>query len=124
MADDERIFKGMRLNQGRVAITAGRQPLPRSLHLRDHSPDGFEWGYGGSGPSQLALSMLLACTDENESLGAYQDFKWACVSRIGSDVAHWELSAASVVAWLKRWREDRHGSREHLDVIEIAGMYA
>lgn len=24
----------------------------------DHSPDGFEWGYGGSGPSDLALNIL------------------------------------------------------------------
>jgi hypothetical protein len=22
-----------------------------------HSPDGFEWGYGGSGPSELALNL-------------------------------------------------------------------
>ncbi len=30
-----------------------------SLKIRDHSPTGFEWGYGGSGPSQLALAILL-----------------------------------------------------------------
>lgn len=30
-----------------------------SLKIRNHSPDGFEWGYGGSGPSQLALAILL-----------------------------------------------------------------
>lgn len=23
-----------------------------------HSPDGFQWGYGGSGPADLALNML------------------------------------------------------------------
>lgn len=23
-----------------------------------HSPDGFEWGYGGSGPADLALNIL------------------------------------------------------------------
>jgi hypothetical protein len=30
-------------------------PLP---HLLRHSPDGFEYGYGGSGPSDLARSLV------------------------------------------------------------------
>jgi len=30
-------------------------PAPRS-DLRNHSPNGFEWGYSGSGPAQLALA--------------------------------------------------------------------
>ena len=114
MADEERMIRGSRLSQGGVSVTVGGQPLPRSLHLRNHSPDGFEWGYGGSGPSQLALSMLLACTDEAEALSAYQDFKWACVSRI--DVARWELSTSSVVAWLERRRSGVSGNREHMAV--------
>lgn len=32
-----------------------RRPLK---HLVLHSPDGFEWGYYGSGPADLALAML------------------------------------------------------------------
>ena len=32
-------------------------PLPHRLVRR--SPDGFAWGYGGSGPSELALNLLL-----------------------------------------------------------------
>lgn len=31
--------------------------------VRDHSPDGFEWGYGGSGPAQLALAMCIDYLD-------------------------------------------------------------
>ena len=30
-----------------------------SLNLYKHSPDGFEWGYAGSGPAQLALAIML-----------------------------------------------------------------
>ena len=118
MADDERMLKGSRLSQGGVSVTVGGQPLPRSLHLRNHSPDGFEWGYGGSGPSQLALSMLLACTDEAEALSAYQDFKRACVSRIES--ASWEVPTSSVTAWLERRRSDGNNDHEHLAVTEPA----
>jgi hypothetical protein len=33
-------------------------PLPPRLDLFNHSPAGFDWGYGGSGPAQLALAML------------------------------------------------------------------
>src|SRR5262245_4369364 len=32
--------------------------LPPRLELANHSPTGFEWGYGGSGPAQLALAMV------------------------------------------------------------------
>jgi hypothetical protein len=31
-----------------------------SQKIFNHSPDGFAWGYGGSGPAQLALAILLA----------------------------------------------------------------
>lgn len=31
-----------------------------SQRVFNHSPDGFAWGYGGSGPAQLALALLLA----------------------------------------------------------------
>ena len=33
-------------------------PKP-SQKIWNHSPTGFEWGYGGSGPAQLALALLL-----------------------------------------------------------------
>jgi hypothetical protein len=35
--------------------------LPPRLDIRAHSPDGFEWGYGGSGPAQLALALVADC---------------------------------------------------------------
>lgn len=33
-------------------------PLSLRLDLFNHSPSGFSWGYGGSGPAQLALGIL------------------------------------------------------------------
>jgi hypothetical protein len=32
-----------------------------SLAVDNASPDGFNWGFGGSGPSQLALAILMHC---------------------------------------------------------------
>src|SRR5262245_1194599 len=40
------------------ANDAATRDLPARLDLRSHSPTGFEWGYGGSGPAQLALALL------------------------------------------------------------------
>src|SRR5947209_15039234 len=46
----------------------------KSLRLRNHSPDGFEWGYGGSGPAQSALALLLDHTrNRGVALKLYQD---------------------------------------------------
>lgn len=47
-----------------------------------HSPSGFEWGYGGSGPADLALNILLLFTDEATARQLYQDFKWEFVARV------------------------------------------
>lgn len=50
-------------------------PAP-SLELFNHSPDGFSWGYNGSGPAQLALAILLEVTgDPQLSVRLHQAFK-------------------------------------------------
>ena len=41
----------------------------------NHSPDGFEWGYGGSGPAQLAFAILADLYDEKFAKKRYQEFK-------------------------------------------------
>jgi len=51
----------------------------RSLAVRNHSPDGFAWGYAGSGPSQLALAICLALF--NDSTG-YQEFKFRFIASL------------------------------------------
>lgn len=46
--------------------------LPTRTEVRNHSPDGFEWGYGGSGPAQLSLAMLcdyFSIESEGQHLG-------------------------------------------------------
>lgn len=40
-----------------------------------HSPDGFEWGYHGSGPADLALNILLHVSHQALAEKHYQDFK-------------------------------------------------
>ena len=59
------------------ALTPGK-----SQALRNHSPDGFAWGYGGSGPSQLALAILLEAGSVDNALEKYQDFKWEIIAEL------------------------------------------
>jgi hypothetical protein len=44
----------------RLVLVDGQvlDPAPSQL-VWNHSPDGFNWGYAGSGPAQLALGILL-----------------------------------------------------------------
>jgi hypothetical protein len=49
--------------------------LAASQKVFNHSPDGFAWGYSGSGPAQLALAILLRYTDAETALHLHQQFK-------------------------------------------------
>ena len=64
-----------------VVLVDGQRLDPRpSQALVNHIHDGFSWGYGGSGPAQLALAILLHATGEPDvALEYYQAFKWAYV---------------------------------------------
>lgn len=63
--------------------------------ITEHSPDGFEFGYGGSGPADLALNAvetLLRYVKHNgektkdgiyeDSYNLHQQFKWEFISKI------------------------------------------
>lgn len=51
-----------------------------SQRITNHSPDGFNWGYTGSGPAQLALSILMEYLPVEVALTHYQAFKNLVVS--------------------------------------------
>lgn len=71
-------------------------PAP-SQKVWNHSPDGFAWGYGGSGPSQLALALLLHHgLNEEEAVKHHQAFKF-------DTVAAWPQASAVVYVDIDRW---------------------
>lgn len=57
-------------------------PPAKSFVLRYHSPDGYNWGYGGSGSAQLALAILVELTDNVTAQRLYQDFKWEFIANL------------------------------------------
>lgn len=56
-----------------------------SQRIRNHSPDGFNWGYGGSGPAQLALAICVELYGEEVAVAMYQKFKFAVIGRLPID---------------------------------------
>lgn len=78
-----------------VDVTVNGTPLNPRLDLYNHSPTGFEWGYGGSGPSQLALALLADhFGDSAQALEKYQDFKWSIVAGMPYD--GWTLTSLEI----------------------------
>ena len=60
-----KIYMGIKKGPGPqdvvVFYTDGSHQTRPLRHIMRHSPDGFQWGYGGSGPADLALSILCDC---------------------------------------------------------------
>jgi hypothetical protein len=75
----------------------------RSQSVIDHSPDGFNWSYGGSGPAQLALAILLIHTDRHAALRFYQDFKWQYIATLPETDFEIEID---VIQWIQE-KKDR-----------------
>jgi hypothetical protein len=76
-----------------------------SLQLREHSPTGFEWGYPGSGPAQLALAILFDVTkDASTALRHYQMFKQEFVANWPHE--SWCITSEEVLEWLCRQQRE------------------
>lgn len=87
-------YLGMRDPKGEAMVKLNGRPFDpaRSQQVRSH-PGGFEWGYGGSGPSQLALAILLEEVDEETSVRHYQDFKWVVIANLEGE---WMMDSNSI----------------------------
>ena len=72
-------------------VTVDDDVLPPRNDLFNHSPDGFAWGYPGSGPSQLALAILShhfrsysddETAADNLAIKLHQQFKQAVIAQL------------------------------------------
>ena len=89
------IYEGVRIEPLSCEVTVNGQPLDPRLDLCCHSPTGFEWGYGGSGPAQLALAILAHhFKDDQKAVLLYQKFKRVVVSKLASE--RWRLTSKDI----------------------------
>lgn len=93
-----RRFDPARRASGRCVVTVDGAELPPRNDLLNHSPDGFEWGYLGSGPAQLALAILAyELQDGERAIRLHQSFKERTVARY-SRHHPWSLTSDEVRA--------------------------
>lgn len=59
-----------------------RTTLNKFHHERNHSPDGFQWGYGGSGPAQLAYALVRDNYDRDTTEAVYREFLREVVAQL------------------------------------------
>ena len=104
-------FRGYRDSEGICHLyiiegEAEREISPdRSLQVYNHSPTGFEWGYGGSGPSQLSLAIMLEVTnDDRKALSLYYDFKYDVIAGLADE--EWTLPLKQIERWIAAQQEE------------------
>ena len=94
-------YKGWIDRAGNCHITVREDGKPgrmlkKRLDLSNHSPTGFSWGYGGSGPAQTALAVLADALDNDlRALRLHQSFKWHVIAHLGAD-DQWQLTDEAV----------------------------
>lgn len=106
----KKIYRGEPGDVVKVILPSGKSGPLRQVVL--HSPTGFGWGYGGSGPADLALSILCDVLGERPSrkrlyygrLKAqphYQAFKREFVSgwEFGGG---FEIDSGTILDWLRK----------------------
>lgn len=94
------VFTGQRTEAGthlvQMISTQGPEPLPMRPDLASHSSTGFDWGYAGQGPAQLALAICAAIMSNTRARATYERVEVKLIARINAD--RWTLTAAQVLA--------------------------
>ena len=88
-----KIYKGVRLQEG-VLVTVNDAPLDPQIELRDFHSAGFEWGYDGSGPSQLAFAILADHLGPKGAFDNYRSFMAMGIAEIEAD--EWTMTSEDI----------------------------
>ena len=91
-----------------VTIEDGGE-LHMLAHRVRHSPTGLSWGYAGSGPADLARSLLWDVLGYEPSPSLYQEFKFDVVAKWPQS-GSWTMSQREIAMWVERW-QSRHPGR-------------
>lgn len=116
------IFRGYRHQQsgGPVLVTvtndSGEESVLSMPELSKaefrHSPDGFQMGYAGSGPAELARAILVRVFPDDDRARhprCYQKFKAAVIAGFRDE--EFQLSEEEVRAWFRGWERENSVER-------------
>jgi hypothetical protein len=99
------IYRGSRDGRGNAVVKADFAPLNPRLDLDNHSPTGFEWGYPGSGPAQLALAILAdALENDIKAVRLHQSFKFRVIANLPRN-KNWQLHRDQVLTFVAKIEE-------------------
>jgi len=92
------VFKGHKALLGSKFVTYGELELLPRFDLYPQSDSGFDWGYSGSSPKQLAFSILYQLSNQEFAEQNVIEFTNDVVSKLSRD---WTLPASDVVTWIR-----------------------
>ena len=99
-SDSSGMFSGSRTVFGNCRVSYGGKELDPRLDLFYHARDGFDWGYMGAGPLQLAFAMLVVVAGERVARDEKTEFAKEVIAKL--DKKEWRISAEDVETWLQR----------------------
>ena len=101
---NEVVYRGLIYNDGKMIVLRetvspdGVVIASEELrHIKKHSTS-FAWGYGGSGPADLALSIVSDVLGYDPESMAYQQFKWDKIVSLPQN-GPWKITRAEVIEW-------------------------
>ncbi|WP_449287775.1 DUF6166 domain-containing protein [Marinobacter salarius] len=85
-------YRGDRTIDG-LEVTVNGNPLDQKFDLKVVSRDGFEWGYEGASPAQLALAILADVKGHEYALVNYELFMREIVANFNNE---WEMTTVDI----------------------------
>jgi hypothetical protein len=75
-------------------------PIRWRTNEKNHSPTGFEWGYSGSGPAQLAWCLLRECgLTQEQTQTVYMRFKAEVVAKFSQEFT---ITKEEILNWVSK----------------------
>jgi len=104
------VYRGERLvatNGVSVTVNAHGKWVSLTLPALFRSQStGFEWGYSGWGPMQLAIALVFDATGDRDLTSLC--YEWFMKSVVANFPEEWQITAADVLAWIESWEREEH----------------
>lgn len=68
-----------------------------------HSPDGFAWGYGGSGPTELSRAILFDVFGEELAPATVARYTSDVIARLECSSTSWSIHESDIRAYVERY---------------------